>query len=168
MAVTTRYSRPSTPALCEGGRAEDSKSQHPCTSLPLLTICSFHLAPTHQSKPIPTHLAAVQSNTFLAHRRGSLTFPFCLRLLSPRRQAKNALHYLPFLTMSSDIGQRPDQVGNSDQNANVVSASPNIVFSPLQAVEEPEKLIAGVITGRSAVRRCCLGESLLLHRQRRL
>jgi len=34
-----------------------------------------------------------QCRAFLAHRRGSITFPLCSRLLSPRRRAKNALHY---------------------------------------------------------------------------
>ena len=77
-------------------------------------------------------------------------------------------HYLPFLTMSSDSGGRPFKSEYSHQDVGSANVSPDIVFSTLEAVEEPEELIAGVITCRTAIRRCCLGESLLLHRQRRL
>ena len=47
-----------------------------CTSLPLLTICFFHFAPTHQSKPIPTHLPAVSQ----------YMSALCRRVLSERLQ----------------------------------------------------------------------------------
>jgi len=77
-------------------------------------------------------------------------------------------HYLPFLTMSSDCGRRPFKSEYSHQDVGSANVSPDIVLSTLQAVEEPEELIAGVITRRAAIRRCCLGESLLLHSQCRL
>jgi hypothetical protein len=44
---------------------------------------------------------------FLAHRRGSTTFPLRLRLLSPRRRAKNPLQYvaLEFMGRKSETGK---------------------------------------------------------------
>jgi hypothetical protein len=75
-------------------------------------------------------------------------------------------HYVPFRTMSSDIGQQSRSSGDSCHSADAVSVSPDIVFSFLQAVEEAEQLISGSITGRPAIWRRCLGESLLFHRQR--
>ena len=75
-------------------------------------------------------------------------------------------HYLPFLTMSGDIGHQSRPSGESGHSADPVSVSPDIVFSFLQAVEETEQLISGSIAGRPAIWWCCLGESLLFHRQR--
>jgi integrase len=77
-------------------------------------------------------------------------------------------HYLSSLTMSSDSGRGPFKSEYSHQDVGSANVSPDIVLSTLQAVEEPEELIARVITCRAAIGRCCLGESLLLHSQCRL
>jgi len=49
------------------------------------------------------------SQTFLAHRPASVTYPLCLRLLSACRQAKNALpcgnHAGFFFTLESNSSQ---------------------------------------------------------------
>jgi hypothetical protein len=92
MAVTTRYSRPSTPALCEGGRAEDSKSQHP---MHVSAITNDLFFPFRSHSPIKTHTHAPSSGLvqYIFSSPARLAYVFCLRLLSPRRQAKNALHY---------------------------------------------------------------------------
>jgi integrase/recombinase XerD len=92
----------------------------------------------------------------------------CPTLKNKRVSPHVLRHYLPFLTMSSDSGRRAFKSEYSHQDVGSANVSPDIVFSALQAVEEPEELIAGVIPCRAAIRRCCLGERLLLHSQCRL
>ena len=59
-------------------------------------------------------------------------------LLKKRISPHKLRHYLPFLTMSSDIGQVRPQSEDSGHGADAVSVSPDIVFSILQTVEEAE------------------------------
>ena len=70
--------------------------------------------------------------------------------------------------MSSGLRQLLRSIEDSAHNAVTVSVLPDIVFSTLQAVEEAEELIAGLITDPSASGRCCFGERVLFHHQRRL
>jgi hypothetical protein len=54
--------------------------------------------------------------------------------------------------MSSDISDNdPLRSIKSSHNAAALREPPDIVLSPLQAVKEPEELIAGVISGRFAM-----------------
>lgn len=59
--------------------------------------------------------------------------------LSNKRVSPHVMrHYLPFLTMSSDIEQQSRSSIDSSHSADAVSESPDIVFSILQVVEEAE------------------------------
>lgn len=91
-------------------------------------------------------------------------WPVLDALKTPRCGLHAFRHYVWFLTMSSDIGQRPVQVGRSRSKRRFGEPIAQHSLLALQAVEEPEELIAGVLTSRSAIKRCRPGESLLLHR----
>ena len=73
-------------------------------------------------------------------------------------------HYVPFLTMSSDIGQVRLSLCRFSSQRGCGCVSLDIVFWVLQVVEEGEQLISRLITGCLAIGRCCLGEGFLLHR----
>ncbi len=65
-------------------------------------------------------------------------------------------HYLPFLTMSSDMEWSGDRSIIAGPNANRVDQSPDIVFpvfSALQTIEEAKQLVSRLVAPRSAVRR---------------
>ena len=65
-------------------------------------------------------------------------------------------HYLPFLTMSSDMEWSGDRSIITGPNANPVDQSPDIVFSvfsALQTIEEAKQLVSRLVAPRSAVRR---------------
>ncbi len=53
--------------------------------------------------------------------------------------------------MSGDIGYGPALIGRFGSKRGGGERIANIVFTTLQALEEPEELIAWVITGRSAL-----------------
>jgi len=61
-------------------------------------------------------------------------------------------HYLPFLTMSSDIGQRSAEADKIESQRGRTERTTRHSLVPLKAVKEPEELIAGVITGRAGAR----------------
>jgi integrase len=75
----------------------------------------------------------------------------------PRRFGfHNLRHYLPFLTMSSDMEWSGDRSIITGPNANRVDQSPDIVFSvfsALQTIEEAKQLVSRLVAPRSAVRR---------------
>jgi len=77
-------------------------------------------------------------------------------------------HYVSFLTMSGDVGYGPTHIGKFGSQRGGGERIANIVLATLQALEEPEELIAWVITGRSAIGRYGSRKRLLLHLQRRL
>ena len=65
-------------------------------------------------------------------------------------------HYLPFLTMSSDMEWSGDRSIITGPNANPVDQSPDIVFSvfsALQTIEEAKQLVSWLVAPWSAVRR---------------
>jgi integrase/recombinase XerD len=65
-------------------------------------------------------------------------------------------HYLPFLTMSSDMEWSGDRSIITGPNANRVDQSPDIVFSVfsvLQTIKEAKQLVSRLVAPRSAVRR---------------
>jgi integrase len=65
-------------------------------------------------------------------------------------------HYLPFLTMSSDMEWSGDRSIITGPNANPVDQSPDIVFSvfsALQTIKEAKQLVSRLVAPRSAVRR---------------
>ncbi len=69
---------------------------------------------------------------------------------------RHSRHYLPFLTMSSDMEWSGDRSIITGPNANRVDQSPDIVFSvfsALQTIEEAKQLVSRLVAPRSAVRR---------------
>jgi len=83
---------------------------------------------------------------------------------SARAPVQVLRHYVPFLTMSSDIGQVSLSLCGFSSQRGCDCVSLDMVFLILQVVEEGEQLISRLITGCLAIGRCCLGEGLLPHR----
>ena len=76
--------------------------------------------------------------------------------ITKRLSPHSLRHYLPFLTMSSDMEWSGDRSIITGPNANRVDQSPDIVFSvfsALQTIEEAKQLVSRLVAPRSAVRR---------------
>jgi hypothetical protein len=90
----------------------------------------------------------------------------CIPLVCRLSTQRHSRHYLPFLTMSSDMEWSGGRSIIAGPNANRVDQSPDIVFSvfsALQTIEEAKQLVSRLVAPRSAVRRGCFGKGPLLH-----
>jgi hypothetical protein len=76
--------------------------------------------------------------------------------ISKRISPHSLRHYLPFLTMSSEMGEPGNRSIITARNSNRVDQSLDIVFSvfsALQTIEEAKQLVSRLVAPRSAVRR---------------
>jgi len=121
------------------------------------------LFPTARGTPLSADAVA-----YLMAKHVKVAAVACPSLTDKHVTAHVLRHYLSCLTMSGDVGQQPATVGRCWKTCGSATASPDIVFRSLQAVEESQELIAGAVPGRAALGRARSGERLFLHRQRRL